>query len=138
MNGFVTTDSQFEKFEAAYIQKAYITGFMPAKKADYVCAKANRRPDMVAYVRRVHFFPPREFVVEGTLLGVTFEGNEGAPFTRMNLTANPHSGFVEWCPQIGHVILEAQLVYVTLINVNYHAPMGTLLQFTLDAVKAAP
>jgi hypothetical protein len=136
MLGFLTDNSQFEESSSEQIQKAYITGYMPVKLAEFVCGMVNRRPDMIAYVRRVHNAPiPPEFSRERTMLGVTFEGDSLRPYTSMNLQASPHVDILGWCPQFNDIILEAQLLYVSLINVNYNAQIGTLLDFTLDTLK---
>lgn len=146
MLGFLTDNSQFEDYsdqvslkgeQYKQIQKAFITGYMPAELAEFVCGKVNRRPDMVAYVRDFTSIPTFCFPERpaNTMLGVTFEGDSLHPYTTMNVAKEPYLDIVGWCHNFNKIIDEENLVYVTLINVNYHAPMGALLDFTLETLK---
>ena len=149
--GFITFDSQFEEYDenARYgahmgrkagakftsFQKAYVVGLMPKVLAERVCGMFNTWPNFVAFRVEQQRDVPSEYMNPRLYLGVT--GAKGDHELSTNLRAM-NNGVPEelyrWCPRIWNIVDEHKLVYVTIVNTDYKAPIGTLLRTLREAL----
>jgi hypothetical protein len=139
--GFLTTDSQMERNDKDYIQKAYIAGWLPNKIADAFLDHANMYPNIVAFYSALPATNPTK--LHSLRLGVTFSADRDAKnavvarkmWSSCNLANEAlfENEFASDWPESRQKVkrMLASMREVTIINTDCRAKMGTLLQLTL-------